>query len=262
MDRETAVKDVAYGAASPAALRPIFRGISDGGVYAPEPSLCALAKIIEQMRRVSDQDKKALLAADISKAETAIADDLKAARENKSLKKKVSRKSKVTTGNDSGDTENKTYKQIPAEKILMLSMGVGNNMPFYWLNKINLGALPFNLIPTNPSTRDFFPPIFQLLLNSPTAAITYQCKQLLGGIPEHGIPDNYYRLNPQVIDFPVPPVIPAAGLARFAPFREFILRRISEDANLHYVDDDIDKTLQWLNLVGWQDGRSEQPQLC
>jgi hypothetical protein len=47
-DRGLSVKYVAYAAASPATLRPIVDGYSDGGIFADDPAINAIAKVVQK----------------------------------------------------------------------------------------------------------------------------------------------------------------------------------------------------------------------
>lgn len=187
-DNNILIKNVAYGVASLPTLRPILDGIVDGGVFAPDPAVVALAKVIDDLR----------------------------------IGKKL--------GGLYG-------------KLSILSLGVGSQTPYYQKSNFDFGIMPFSLIPTNPALNHWFPPLIHLLLDPSTENTTYQATQFLGE-------EFFHRLNPQVIGWPVPPVLPAVHMARFRVWREFIIKQIEYQtrvAKQKEVEESIEATLDWLN---------------
>ena len=57
-DRELLVKNVAYGAACPATIRPVYNGHSDGGVFTLAPIMTAIAKIVNDTEISRDHKGK------------------------------------------------------------------------------------------------------------------------------------------------------------------------------------------------------------
>lgn len=179
-DRDLYVKDVAYGAASPPTVRPVLNGITDGGFFADDPSVNAIAKIV------------------------------------------------------SGRPAEESLKHIS-----VLSLGVGAMTPHYFLRNFDFGVLPFNLLPTHWGHRFFESPLVTFVLNPDKQATTYEAKQLLGE-------EDYFRLDPPAIGFPVPSVATACFLARFPIWREFFLGQIYQIAESQGVGEQIDQAVKWI----------------
>src|SRR5262249_55396376 len=91
-------------------------------------------------------------------------------------------------------------QSAPPEELLkhisVLSIGVGAMIPGYFLRNFDFGILPFNLLPTHLSRGFLESPLVTFALNPNKDATTYEAKQLLGE-------DDYLRLDPPVIGFPV-----------------------------------------------------------
>lgn len=162
----------------------------------------------------------------------------------KNAKKQGAGQDKITSLITCIEKRTKLYKMFhPSvgeilDRIHMLSLGVGNRDPYYWLENVNLGLIGVNAIPSNPYTKDFFPPIVQMLLEPSVEGAEFQAKQLLG--------PRFHRLNPKVLDFPIPPVLPAIYLARYTVWRNYIIRQIRARAERPEVNDALHETLDWL----------------
>ena len=139
------------------------------------------------------------------------------------------------------------YEKLQAQhtqelnQISILSLGVGSKVPNYFLDNFNFGSIPFSLLPTHPMKNFFTPPMVNLFLNLNTQdTTTFEAKQLLGD-------EDYFRLNPPVIGFPVPSVIEAVFLAKWSICRDYIIKQINEAADSDIVENEIEQALQWLH---------------
>jgi len=189
-DRDRYVKDVGYGAASPPTLRPVVDGITDGGFFADDPSVNAIAKIMSQMRESN------------AGAEESLRD------------------------------------------ISVFSLGVGAMAPHYFQRTFDFGVLPFNLLPTNIGHGFVESPIATFVLNPDKRATAYIVQQLVGD-------DDYFRLDPPAIGFPMLSVAAAVYLARFPNWREFFLDQIYRASESPSVSNELDKAAQWIRDHDW-----------
>lgn len=369
-DRSLKVVDVAYGASSPAAYRKIMEGATDGGLFAPNPSVNALAKVIEQGREtemllkavnllvslndfhlglltllatevfddliVKDDDKhleyfikeynalKEAFKEEDKQLMTQVVELLRA--EAKFFKKggefeELSRKDKLKKGfevltstfipalnviasilpaveiSEKVQKENqilikdltktfetareKIIKELnkgdaspgPIEEIVscylhqnnflekvkpdpikslkdlsVLSLGVCSRAPYYFTPDFDLGAMPFNMIPTNFFNGDIYPPIVSIFLDAPSEETNFEMKQLLGNA-------GYRRLSPPVVKFPTPPVIPALYMARWPILKNWIVALIEAQVqgdHTKVVDAAVNETITWLEEERWR----------
>ncbi len=140
-DRKCFIRDVAYAAASPPPLRAIRDGYGDGGVFAPNPSDNALAKLI----RVIFGDKDGFLDLILDNA------------------------------------RNRKLAQLrDLSNIALLSVGVGARTPCYQYTAFDYGALPFSLLPTNAVNGDLYPPAVSIGLDAPGQISQYKTELILG----------------------------------------------------------------------------------
>jgi len=130
--------------------------------------------------------------------------------------------------------------------ISVLSLGVGAATPHYFLRSFDFGILPFNLLPTHFGHGFLESPVTTFVLNPDKQATMYIARQLVGE-------DDYFRLDPPAIKFPVPSVATTSTLARFSPFREFYLAQICQGAESPGVGAYINQAEKWLrnHPHGW-----------
>lgn len=133
------------------------------------------------------------------------------------------------------------------DNLSILSLGVGTDIPYYWAKDFSLGLFSINSVPINIFTKNFWIPLVRLTLEPSVESAIYQARQLLGK-------NKFHRLDPEVIGFPVPPVVPSVYLSRYQLFRTFVINQIYhkiEKSKRPEVDEAIDETLEWLNLNSW-----------
>ncbi|CAM2011337.1 patatin-like phospholipase family protein [Acanthopleuribacter pedis] len=133
-------------------------------------------------------------------------------------------------------------------KIELFSVGVGSRVPGYHAADYNYGIVPFSLLPTNILQAFFTPPFMQLMYDPNTKYISTTAGRLLGDA------DRFFRLDPEVIGFPVPPVIPATYLARIPSCRRLYLRAIEEQSSL-IPPEVYENAVTWLLERGWNDAQ-------
>ena len=128
--------------------------------------------------------------------------------------------------------------------ISVLSLGVGAMTPHYFLQNFDFGILPFNLLATNFGSNFFESPLVTFTLNPDKEATTYEVKQLLGD-------EDYFRLDPSAIGYPVPSVIAAVYLARFPNWRAFLADRIYQVAESEGVGEQLEQAEKWIKDHDW-----------
>jgi predicted acylesterase/phospholipase RssA len=128
--------------------------------------------------------------------------------------------------------------------ISVLSVGLGAKRPNYFLENFDFGPLQFLSLPTNYWDKFFASPLMSFLANPAKDTTRFQAKSLLGE-------DDYFRLDPPIIGFPVPSVTSAAYLARNPLVREYILKKFYEIADSKAVEDQILKAEDWKRRAGW-----------
>ena len=128
--------------------------------------------------------------------------------------------------------------------ISVLSLGVGAITPHYFLQNFDFGILPFNALATNWANNVFESPLVTFTLNPDKEATTYEVKQLLGD-------DDYFRLDPSAIGYPVPSIIAAVYLARFPNWRAFLADRIYQVAESEPVGEQLEQAEKWIKDHDW-----------
>lgn len=204
-NRELAVWRVAYGAAAPVMWRPIINGASDGGIFADSPTIHTIAKIIELSKTWDDEKGRRRPEAEI---------------------KEISQHFDLDEA---------------LGGVRLLSLGVGNKVPYYARPNFNLGYLSFNLLPTNLRTKNFWPPMVHLALEPQVEASNFQARQLLG--------DRFHRLDPEVLEFPIPPILASMYLSKFDTVRQFILKHIYKGIHNQVAMNDLHKAMLWIKKL-------------
>ncbi|UCH49738.1 MAG: patatin-like phospholipase family protein [Betaproteobacteria bacterium] len=134
--------------------------------------------------------------------------------------------------------------------ISVLSVGLGAKRPNYFLENFDFGPLQFLSLPTNYWDKFFASPLMSFLANPAKDTTRFQAKSLLGE-------NDYFRLDPPIIGFPVPSVTSAAYLARNPLVREYILKKFYEIADSRAVEDQILETEKWKERAGWAPKKQE-----
>jgi len=130
------------------------------------------------------------------------------------------------------------------KQIAVLSLGVGAMTPHYFARSFDFGFLLFNLMSTNLRHKFIESPLVTFALNPDKQETKYEAKQLLGE-------EDYFRLDPPVIGFPVPSVLTACYLARIPFWRELFLSQIYKVAESQSVGEQIDQAQTWIEDHGW-----------
>jgi patatin-like phospholipase/acyl hydrolase len=193
------VWEIAFGISSAVMWRPIMNGISDGGIFSDSPTINTIAKLLQYRRSW-----------------------------NASQSRPYAREENVTFSIDE-----------TLQDVRLLSLGVGNKVPHYERSNFNLGYLAFNMMPTNFKKKDYWAPIFYLLIDPQVEASNFEAKQFLDF--------RFHRLNPGVLTFPIPPVLAAMYLSRFDILRNGYIRHIYEGMDAELTRNEITRTVDWLH---------------
>ncbi|MGB0696183.1 MAG: patatin-like phospholipase family protein [Rhodospirillaceae bacterium] len=213
---EMPVWEVAFGATAPVQWRSVNNGITDGGIFADNPIIPAITTLLDIARKSDSADQNH------EQHQTADEEDP-----------------------DAGPVA-LSYRDFHFLKgFRLLSLGVGNVVPYYGLSKFNLGYLSFNMLPTNIREKQFWPPIFHLMLEPSVEGATGQAATLLG--------NRFHRLDPPVLGYPIPPVLGAMYLSRFWVWRELIEKYIHKGMKDPQTDLDLQATATWIKNVWRQD---------
>ncbi len=205
-NRNLLVRQIAYGATSPVQWRHVYDGITDGGISMDNPAMPAITKVLRYEREWDPvQNRRAL--------DQEIADNL--------------------------------HNYFPLKRMRLLSLGVGNKVPFYFKPDFDLGYLTFNLVPTNIQEKFYYPPLIYMMLSPQVETTNYQAQVLLG--------DSFHRLDPHVIGSPVPPILAAMYLCRFTMARKFIAERIKQAIYTEDAQQDLRSAQNWLQKYWWRE---------
>jgi hypothetical protein len=161
-DSDALVVDVAYAAAAPPTLRPMFQGLGDGGTFSGNPALPALAHI-KRYQRISVA---------IDDRQTPV---LQIAR-NKAEEEHLT---------------NDVYGVL--DRVTVLSIGSGQKLPYLANGNVNAG-LYFSKMPANVAAGDLWP-TSAYGIDPANEEANHVLKQILGH-------DRALRLNPPVLDVP------------------------------------------------------------
>lgn len=131
----------------------------------------------------------------------------------------------------------------------ILSLGVCNQLPNYFTPWFDFGVPPFSMIPSNLAKQHIYSPFVTLPLDAPSTAVNFEMDQILG--------NQYRRLNPPVISFPTPPVLPALYMSRWKIYRDWIINSINHQMRNPRVDEEVDITIEWFNYI-WNKNPSYQ----
>ncbi len=145
-DCEAKVVDLAYAAAAPPSLRPIYGGFGDGATFSGSPVVAAIAQVVKHWRLDNTQGVPTL---QILRDRRALADAVETVRVGDVL-----------------------------DRIAVLSLGSGQQLPAMGQGDVNAGLL-FSQLPTNPKTGDYWP-TGAYALDASTEEAEFVAKQLLG----------------------------------------------------------------------------------
>ena len=152
-------------------------------------------------------------------------------------------------GHERDSKENVSIDQT-LEGFRLLSLGVGNRIPYYGRRDFNLGYLSFSLLPTNLRTKNFWPPLVYLALDPQVETSNFEATQFLG--------ERFHRLDPGVLGFPIPPVLASMYLARFGVLRDFILKQIRKGMDEKKTTSELYAASDWLRTI-WRTDLDEAP---
>lgn len=137
------------------------------------------------------------------------------------------------------------------DPVRILSLGVGNKIPHYWTRDFSLGYLSFSMLPTNLPKLDIWPPMVHLALEPQVETANFEARQLLG--------DRFMRLDPGVLEFPIPPILASMYLSAFTVWREFILKHIRKGMDQLETGTALHETSRWLEHT-WRTPRHAHPE--
>jgi len=226
-DREEYVRDVGFSTGAPPAWRTIYRGMQDGGLYAPNPSVCAIAKAAECAHKVLEtmKDEK----------------DLPLCFHEAGL------------GHPPADFQHLQDDATEFAEILddampndilsnlnVLSLGCGQKKPFLPEKNADWGGLMWYTMPSNPMQNDWFPPMTSVALDGPEEIVSYQSAQLLNS--------KYFRLDPSVLTLPV---MVALIWSVNPAMRAWVIDMIREGAKKKESRKAVTDALDWLKATSW-----------
>jgi len=125
------------------------------------------------------------------------------------------------------------------DDITLLSLGTGQKDPYYWKKPINYGTSLFSMLPTNPLTGNWYPPQIMTALQAPSSGANQGAHALL-------CVGKYCRLNPPVMQPPLPPVLPATYYARNPFLRRWIIDGIYTGMKTEVAKAAIEDAAVWL----------------
>ncbi|MDJ0836209.1 MAG: patatin-like phospholipase family protein [Acidobacteriota bacterium] len=208
------LRDLAYAAAAPPSMRAVTRGWADGGIFSPNPSDNALAKMI-QVILMRDEN-------DLEEGGT-------------DLLRQVLEKIEVM-----GDLRS----------ITLFSVGVGYRTPYYWTSNFDFGSTLFTMLPTNPWTGHFYPPLVSLGLDAPGMIAEKRTWLMLG---KHA-----FRLDPPILQPPFfPPTLIATAMARFDFWRLYFVDQIQRATHSSEARRYLERALDFLNSDDWRNPRRD-----
>ena len=189
-DNTALAAHVAYAAAAPPGFRALFNGLGDGASFNANPSVPALARVVNSFTAQGEADEVALYP--------------------------VASRGDVRSF-IIGEADPRYYDRVGMilRRTAVLSVGSGQVLPYYGFLDFNFGFLTFMMTPTNPWRGVFAPPTLYSL--DPAAEESdYIIKQLLTR-------ERALRLNPPINEVPT---ILAAFLARSTWHREWLIQAI------------------------------------
>ncbi len=178
-DFDDPVAEIAYAAATPPMFRPMRNGLGDGASFNGNPSVSALAQVVRAYHVHADGSVHVL-------------------------------RSKLKLSKE-GASEN---VGAVLARVALVSMGSGQQLPYYFLGDIDFGSL-FTKLPSNIFTGVPWPPV-AYVLDAATGEAEFITKQLIGR-------QRALRLNPPTVGMPT---IMASLMARNPLLRGQIIRQI------------------------------------
>ena len=209
-DNSALAVHVAYAAAAPPGFRALLNGLGDGASFNSNPSVPALARVVNSFRAGAEADEVALYPVESWRDVRAYV---------------------------VGEAHEHYYSRIGTilRRTAMLSVGSGQVLPHYGFEDFNFGFMTFMMTPTNPWKRALAPPTMYSL--DPAAEESdYIVKQLLTR-------ERALRLNPPINEVPT---ILAALMARSTWHRQRLIQAIYAATESEEATRAIDNTAAFL----------------
>lgn len=235
-DCKLLVRDVAFASTTPTFLRAIWSGGNDGGIFAPNPTMCAVTKVIKE----------------IFQAE---AKDLIPGRPAQDWYKMIHE----LFDRDYKD-ELKTFgKSSVLNHISVLSLGVGNTYPYMDVGTEEWGMLQWMMGIWNPAIRQWVMPMNRMQFEPSIEAVNYQAAELLNRDYDIAIGEGqtttfdktrgYQRLSPEVL--PISMGIANMALRNNPVFFQYLTGEIYKAAGNAESTRQLGETYEWLKDEKW-----------
>ncbi len=230
------VRDVAFASTSPTFLRAIWSGGNDGGIFAPNPTMCAVTKVIKE----------------IFKAETA--EKIKS-RTDQDWYKMIH-----AMFNKDYDGLKNVGKSNVLDHLSVLSLGVGNAYPYMDVGTQKWGMLQWMAGMWNPALKQWVMPMNRMQFEPSIEAVNYQANELLNRSYDITVGDDgekityhqasgYHRLSPEVLKM-------SMGIANMMLrnnflFFKYMTGEIYQAAGNTESTRQLGETYEWLKTENW-----------
>ncbi|MCP4110672.1 MAG: hypothetical protein GY749_34970 [Desulfobacteraceae bacterium] len=228
-DWNESVADVAFSVTSPTYLRAIWNGKQDGGLFAPNPTMCAITKVVSEVFSPNPKHEK--------NQEPGL----------KNAFKNVVQKH---------DEDKLTNRDSVLDILSVLSLGVGNEYPFLPVGTMEWGLVHWMSGMWNPTLQQWITPTSYYMCDPFMQDVDLQASQLLnrGCVVNRDSSDKmhlgYHRLAPQVLRMPLSK---ANLLMRNNPFFSSYIRNEIYKAAFHNSKslDELKTAADWLEKEDW-----------
>lgn len=245
LDEKFKVVDVAMAAMCVPGIRPFRGGLGDGGLMTADPSIGAIAHLLQQWevcvehglemaapaKKKGEAGKNLPRGAEVSPRDQIrriLSDGMRYASPRAIQEGFAPR---LRAGENAEEATAKSL--VPDEKLSdlewvkargkgillswfkVLSVGPGQALPAYGYANFDIGLMQAQYLPFNPFKRDFWPQS-AYSLDQPASSSEYTCSRLLSA-------DRYLRLNPDVMTLPT---MAAAMMSVHPMLRSQIIREI------------------------------------
>ncbi|MCG8618846.1 MAG: patatin-like phospholipase family protein [Desulfobacterales bacterium] len=233
-DCKLLVRDVAFASTTPTFLRAIWSGGNDGGIFAPNPTMCAVTKVIKEIFKAETQEKIP-------------------ARANQDWYKMIYELF-------SRDYKQDTFgKSSVLNHISVLSLGVGNTYPYMDVGTEEWGMMQWMMGIWNPAIRQWVMPMNRMQFEPSIEAVNYQAAELLnrdydivlgdGKIETYYQSKGYHRLSPEVL--PISMGIANMALRNNPVFFQYLTGEIYKAAGNAESTRQLGETYEWLKTEKW-----------
>ena len=234
-DCDLLVTDVAFASTSPTFLRAMWGGGNDGGLFAPNPTMCAVTKVIKESFQASVEQKA------------------KAAR-GKDWNHIFQEMFKA----DYSD-KNSINKDSILDHLSVLSVGVGNTYPYLPVETAEWGMMQWMFGMWNPKMKQWILPMMRYQFEPSIEAVNFQAGELLnrsykiplgdGQTLSYAQHTGYHRLSPEVLKMSMS--IANMMLRNNPLFLKYITGVINNAATNPESTGELAKTYDWLKAEKW-----------